>query len=204
MDTPHLSLQIAVSLFKKGDASNALTIAKAELQRAPDNGKLWELCGMAHHSLGDTVASLHAFETATMLVPLSAPAQCVLAKCYAVSGQKELARNIFQHLLTLDGFPDNLLPVVAAGLGALGKPSLALEACRRAAASGVDDGQPLYGMAHYMERLGYPLEMITSTLRRAIDFEPGCFQYRYALATACRLPSCFSLSCFPVFGQVSF
>jgi hypothetical protein len=90
------------------------------------------------------------------------PHQCVLAQCYAAVGHRELAGQMYRFVFSLPSLPDRLLPVVAEGLGQVGEFTLALEACRRAAACELDNGQPWYGMAHYMDWLGYPLGMIVS------------------------------------------
>lgn len=184
METAESSLKIAVALFREQQFADALSVAKAALEDDPNNGKLWELQAMALHNMGDAVGALKALETATMLVPLSASGQCVLAKCYSDNDKPDLAKQILHHLLSLDRFPNNLFPLLASGLGALGDAAGALEACRRAAEAEVDDGQPFYAMAHYMQRLHYPPEVVASTLNRAVEIEPDRFEYRYALATA--------------------
>lgn len=179
------SLATLWTLYREKRYENLLELARAELDRRPHDGRLWELCGMAHAAAGNRSKAIDALEAATMLVPLSAAAQCVLANCYASTGRGELAREMYQFLLSLDSLPGQLLPVVAAGLGRAGDAVSALEACRRAAVLETGSGQPLYGMAHYMERLGYPVELIAPVLRKAVDIEPETFQYRFALAVAC-------------------
>lgn len=179
------ALRSAVVLYKQGWYDQARDLARLTLEQVPHDGKLWELCGLCHDACGEVGEAMHALETATTLVPLSAAGQCVLAKCYVAAGHRELARQMYRFVFAREGLPGKLLPILAAGLGSVGDCEFALQACRRAAELELDSGQPLYGMAYYMERLGYPLEMIASILRRAVDIEPDAFQYRYALATVC-------------------
>ncbi len=179
------ALQSAVTLYEQGLIREALDLVRLMLEQIPDDGKLWELRGRCHDALNDLAEATWALEMATTLVPLSAVGQCVLAKCYVAAGYRELAREMYRYVYVIPRLPDKLLPILAAGLGSVGEVELALETCRRAATRELDNGQPLYGMAHYMGRLGYPLEMIANVLRQAIELEPDAFQYRYALATIC-------------------
>lgn len=141
-------LQSAVERYREGLYDEAIDLAKLALEEQPALGKAWELVGMSHHAAGNDASAIHALEVATLLVPLSAVGQCVLSKCYMSRGHRELAGDMLRHLLSLDTLPPKLLPAIAAGLGSLGDLAMALEACRRAAAAEVDEGQPLYGMAH--------------------------------------------------------
>lgn len=186
MDSNQSQLTAVLALYEAGLHQECLELACLELEKRPHDGKLWEVRGLAHDALGHRAESMKALETATTLVPLSLAGQCVLARCYAFVGHRELARNMYRHLFSLEPLPDRILAAVAAGLGSVGDSALALEACRRAAARELDSGQPFYGMAHYMVRLNYPLESVAAVLRRAIDVEPDRFQFRFALATACQ------------------
>lgn len=184
MSSAESRLDEALARFKDGALRESIRILSNALAQTPNNGKLWELRGIVLHTLGDIGNAKHAIEVAALLIPLSASSQCVLARCYAATGHNDLALDMLQQLMSLEELPDDLLPAISAGLGAVGNFHLALKACRRAATAGVDAGQPFYGMAHYMGRLDYPLEMIASVLRRAIELEPERFQYRFALAKA--------------------
>lgn len=186
METQQSNFSDVVALLKDGRYQESLELACLQLQRSPDNGKLWEIRGLAHDALGHGASAIDALENATLLVPLSAAGQCVLAKCYESAGKRALARDMYHYLLSLESLPDSLWGVIAAGLGRVGDAALALEACRRAAARELDSGQPFFGMAHYMARLNYPLETIAAVLRKAVDIEPDRFPYRFALATVCR------------------
>ncbi|GIW98615.1 MAG: hypothetical protein KatS3mg111_1948 [Pirellulaceae bacterium] len=185
MDDRDSTLKTVATLYEQGYYEQARDLAHSTLQQHPDDGKLWELCGLCHDALNDVAAATRALEKATLLVPLSAAGQCVLARCYAVTGHRDLARQMYRHVFSMADLPSRLLPMLAAGLGSAGDCELALQACRQAAALQLDSGQPFYGMAHYMGRLGYPLEMIANVLRRAVAIEPDVFQYRFALAVAC-------------------
>lgn len=173
------------ALFREKQFNAMIELARPELERSPYDGKLWELCGMAFDAVGNSAKAIDALEAASLLVPLTPAGQCVLAKNYASIGQRNLARDMYRFLLSIESLPSELLPVVAAGLGSVGDVARALEACRRAAAHDLHDGQPLYGMAHYMERLEYPTEVVASVLRKAVEIEPEKFRYRFALAMAC-------------------
>jgi tetratricopeptide (TPR) repeat protein len=177
--------QVAAALYQEGFYVETLELVEPELADDPDNGRLWELRGMAEYALGNSRGAVFALETATTLVPLSRSAQCVLAKGYLSIGKKELAADIYRFLFSLFGLRADLLPHLAAGLGSVGELAMALEACRRASTLDPASAPPLMGMAYYMELLKYPPSLIANVLRKAVSLEPDSFRYRFALATAC-------------------
>jgi hypothetical protein len=97
-------------------------------------------------------------------------------------GQRELARQLYQHLAELSKVPTHLLSQIASGLGRLGEIHQALQVCRKAALRQPECDAPLFAMAYYMGRLRYPLEIILPVLDRAISLAPDCILYRVSKA----------------------
>ena len=179
-----------IALYRERRYELAHQYVMRNLADAPNDGKQWELCGLIRNALKDRDGAIDALEHAVVLVPLSAAGQCTLAHCYTTAGHKQLAREMFEFLMSKTSLPTRLLPLIAVGCGRIGELELALEACRRAADANVDGADPIYGMAHYMERLDYPPEVIMSLLHKAIELEPGRIRFRIALAkTLCRIGS---------------
>lgn len=74
-------------------------------------------------------------------------------------------------------------PSLAMGLGRLREFHLALDVCKQGAAKNPNCHHARYGVAYYMSKLGYPLELTYSVLRRVVEMVPGIFVYRMAAST---------------------
>jgi tetratricopeptide (TPR) repeat protein len=182
MATDSDALHRAKTLFDHGMLREALRVAQAGLDKQPNDGRLWDLVGLIQHARGEFNTACRAIETASLLVPLTPPVQCVLAETYLQSEQGELARLIYEHLAKLSDLPVYLLSKIASGLGRVGEIHLALQVCRRAAGRQPECDAPLFAMAYYMGRLRYPLEVILPVLDRAISLAPDCVLYRVSKA----------------------
>ena len=149
----------------------------------PDDGWGWVLLGLVRHRQGDLVQASHALETASLLIPLDAPTQAVLAECFMRTGYPDLARLVYLALATENRTPDVLLPAVAAGLGLLGEYGSALQVCldltRRC--PGLPEGH--FGVAFYLRKLGRPPEAVLPVVARAHELSPATPLYRVSLAT---------------------
>ena len=174
-------MESAISLYRDGQYDAADELVSHLLQTNPDDGKLQELHGIIRNAQGNLEGAIASLEYASLFIPLSLAGQCVLAQCYLAVGQRKLANEIFRFLISRPRLTPSLLPLIAAGFTGLGNHQLALEACRRAAESGIDNGEPWFGIAHHMERLDYPLEMLTTELQKAIELEPRRIRYRIKL-----------------------
>lgn len=171
------------SLHNQGQFEAAARIAAAALRERPNDAQLWELLGIACHAMRDFAAATRALETATMLAPLSLPAQVALAGCYLVSGHGDVARSMYQHLAAVrDRLSVQLLPMVASGLSRLNELHLALEVARVWARREPDDESAVYAVVHYMRLVEYPPELILPVAHHAFRLAPHRIRNRVALA----------------------
>ncbi|MFI4875469.1 MAG: hypothetical protein ACIALR_09035, partial [Blastopirellula sp. JB062] len=72
--------------------------------------------GQIHFDLGDLAAAARALETAAILIPLSAAAQCRLAECYLRTQRPGLATCIYQHLAEIKNLEEASAVDVVRGL----------------------------------------------------------------------------------------
>lgn len=159
-------------------------LARAGLASTPDEGRLWQVHGLARWMLQDYPAAQAAFEQATTLRPLYPLARCALADLYARDGRCDPARAIYEAIADDASFPLSLLPMVASGLGRLGENRTALKVCRRIASNNPQHHAALFGIAFYLRRLGYPVESCLGRLQQAFRLCPDMIAYRLDLATA--------------------
>lgn len=183
MDTTTEVFDAAIALYNEGRYDEALGLARRTLEEYADEGRLWELCGLIHRARREPEPALHALEMASLLVPLGPVGRCVLAECYAHQGKRELARDLYQHLLASPGLPTDLLLQIAAGLDQIGDPVRALKTCRDASRQEPEAAQPYYDMGYYMGRCGYPQHLIEGVARKAIALAPERVNYRIGLAS---------------------
>jgi tetratricopeptide (TPR) repeat protein len=172
----------ARSLLMAGDYEEALEVAGSGLEHYPDDGRLWEMRGIALGCRRDVTGAMAALETASTLVPLSAPGQLSLAVCYVRTQNVESAKCIYEFLATRGDFPTELVADLAWGLDRVGEPKLALEVCRTAVQRQPGCDGALAAMAHYMTKLDYPVEEVTAVVRRAFELRPDAAVYRVDLA----------------------
>lgn len=179
-DTCHDRVKL---LHNQGQFQAAADVAAAALRDRPNDAQLWELLGIACHALKEYEAATQALETATLLAPLSLPAQVALAGCYLLSGHAEVARSMYQHLAGIrHRLSVQLLPMVATGLSRLNELHLALEVARVWAAREPDDEGAVYAVAHYMRLMQYPPELILPVAYRVFQLAPHRVRNRVALA----------------------
>lgn len=148
----------------------------------PDSGRAQELCGIALHSIGDLAAAQDRLEAALLLVPLSPSGELALASALLAAGKRDLAAGLYGHLAQRRNLPAAYLAPVASGLGKTGQLEAALDVCRRAAQVLPDHDEPLYAMACYMTRLGYPADRVMAVLQRARALAPECMIYQVGIA----------------------
>jgi tetratricopeptide (TPR) repeat protein len=172
----------ALDLHKTGQTRQAIDELQEHLEERPHAAKLWELLGVLSFAIDDTELARAAIEQASIMIPLSARGQLVLAKCYDALGYREAAGAIYRHVATLDSLDDELMEPLAAGLGRYGEYQHALAICRTAAKRMPDNPEPLKGIVHYMRRLRMPVERILPTLFRAHHLAPEDKDCRISLA----------------------
>lgn len=170
-------------LQNTGSFELAIQAAEAALEDAPHDARLWELLGIACHGLRDFMEATDALERASLLAPLSPAGQVALAGCYLVTDHHEVARTMYQHLVfQRSRVPVSLLPMVASGLSRLGEPYQALEVHRERVRREPEDDNAVYAVAHTMQILQYPAEVVRPIARRAFELAPDRLRNRVALA----------------------
>lgn len=172
----------AARLFTENRLDDAVDMVTGELDQRPDDGRLWELLGTLAYAKENFELAVTAIERASLMIPLAPRAQLVLGKCYDRAGFRESATAIYCHLATLPDLAGDLLAALAAGLGRCGECELALQVCRRAAASFPGRADPHLGIVHYMRRLRRPVKQILPSMFRAHHLEPENVEYRVRLA----------------------
>jgi|GEM_PF-766338 len=182
-----LSLEFAVcsavaTLRAQGMTASALELATLSLQDDTDQGRLWELKGLLHSDQGETDDARKSLETANSLVPLHSEGRFVLAECYALQGQVDLARDLFCLLVDWPETPTELLLRIAAHFDRMGRSDLSVQACRKASVRDAGYARPYYEMAYYMRRCQYPTHLVESMARRAVHLDPDAVSYRIGLA----------------------
>lgn len=183
MNTSADCCQRVKALHNQGQFEAAAHVAAAALGEHPNDARLWELLGIACHAMKDFEAATRALETATMLAPLSLSAQVALAGCYLVSGHDEVARSMYEYLVSVrDRLSTQLLRMVVAGLSRLHEPHLALEVARQWARREPDDESAVYAVAHQMRLVDYPPELILPVAHHAFQLAPHRVRNRVVLA----------------------
>lgn len=170
------------ALLQAGDFDEALGLAECGLRSFPDEGRLWELRGIAQGCrlcAGDALASL---ERASATVPLSVFGQIALAGSYVRCHNLRSAECIYAFLATRDDLPPRLLADLAEGFEHVGQPEWALEVCRAAVRRAPDCHPALFALAHYLSELDYPAASIVPVMQRAFELCPHEVLYRADLA----------------------
>jgi len=175
--------QDVLELYRVGQYDQALDMLRPVLTVYPDEGRLWELCGLIHRAMSDCPPCLHALETATTLVPLSFTAQCALADCYVHTDRTELASDIYSHLKKqIKRLPVDLLKNLAIGFESLGDIESALEVSREAAFLEPTSAEHRYATAYFMAQMGLPTESVVDWAQEAVRLDPDRAQYRIGLS----------------------
>jgi tetratricopeptide (TPR) repeat protein len=169
-------------MLEAGDFDEAFGLAEGGLRFYPDDGRLWEMRGIALGCRREIREAMTSLETASTLVPLTISGQMVLAACYFRTGNLESAECIYEYLATRTDIPIKLLPDLARGLDQVGKPELALQACRVAVGRVPECDSAWFAMAFFMTKLDYPVEQVVEVVRRAFDLSPTHVLYRVDLA----------------------
>jgi tetratricopeptide (TPR) repeat protein len=172
----------AFALLEAGDFDEAVGLAECGLRSYPDEGRLWELRGIAQGCRLCVREALGSLERASLLVPLSPFGQIALAGCYVQCNHLRSAGCIYAFLVTRDDLPPSLLADLAEGFDHAGQPEWALEVCRAAVRRVPDCHPALFAIAHYLSKLDHPADEIVPVLQRAFDLCPDEVLYRVDLA----------------------
>jgi tetratricopeptide (TPR) repeat protein len=171
-----------VDLFQQGRNPDVRDETARCLADYPDDGRFWQLHGIAQWHLGACAEARKALETASCLRPLAPLGQVALAATYLATGHGDVARLMYRHLAELEACPAELMPKVATGLGQLGEYADALGVCTRLVRIEPRHHAAFFGMAFYMARLGYPLASLLDPLVKAYNLAPRMLAYRLNLA----------------------
>ena len=119
----------------------------------------------------------------SVFVVLSNEAQVALASCYLASNKHELALLMYEHLAAnRSQLSAARLAQVAAGLFRLGKKQQALEVQREWVRKEPDNDDAAYMVAHYMQLLNYPPEVLLPVAYRAFQLAPNRIRNRILVA----------------------
>ncbi len=182
------ALREARRLLTDNDCPAAIEKLNQALADSPDDGRLWDLLGVALWDSGAVQDSIEALEHATILVPLSPEGQLALGLGYEVVQKRELALELLLGLAGRDHLSPAILEQLARALGRAGEFSTALHVCQRAASAMPESPAPLLGVAYYMTRLGASSEQLLPALFRAMHLDPHDTGVRILLAR--RLHDC--------------
>jgi len=169
--------------YRDGDLVTAIELASAVVKVHPNEGRTWELLGLAWRDLGKPLPAADAFERASLLVTLTPLSSLCLAECYAVLQRRRLARDLY--LLQAKQLADSvdMLLLAASGLEGIDEPQLALDVCRKAGNLDPESGQVVYDMCFYAMRSGCSASLAESLAWRAVELEPDNVHFRIGLAT---------------------
>lgn len=178
-----LSVERIRQACDEGKYREAKELLLLALSESPHDGRLRELLGMVHYTLGDFPACVSTLEEATLMVPLSPSARICLAQAYGETGRVNLALDLLKNLSRQ---PENSvvhLLKIAAALDALCQPHQAMQVCRRVTREDPQHPQAFYDMAYYSARCGCSSQVTEALARKAIALAPDVVHYRVGLAS---------------------
>jgi len=182
MSDPTLLYQTGIEALRMGQFAEAASLSEEAVTQFPEEGRLWELLGIACCRSGQTARGLEALETASLLKPLDPAARFCLAECYAAIGKPELAVFVYQQLAESDLTPLALMPRIASRLGQLNQFAEALDVCRSIVRRDDTRHEAHFGISYYLRRLGRPVEQVAEAVGRAHELAPEVSLYRIVLA----------------------
>ena len=169
--------------FESGNYLLAAQFAGYWLAKDPNAFAAWDLLGHASLKIGRLEEGIDALEHAALLKPLSDASRIELAIAYGVLGRSELSCELLM-VLVVSG---NCSPCdslrIATGLDLVGKPRLAVEACRGAGRKQPGSAEIQHQMAAYLLKSGQPVNLAETLLSSAVKLEPANLQYRISLAS---------------------
>lgn len=182
MVCPRQLICLGRTLLEQGDYEQAAKLAAAGVDAHPEDGRLWEMLGVALHRLDEHAGAVDALETATLLKPLVTGARYALAGSYDMVGRREMSVFLYRMVAEDDQTPLCLLPKVASRLGQMEEYSAALDVCRLVVLRNPEHHEAHFGQAFYLRRLGAARECVAVPLGRAHDLAPHVALYRVFLA----------------------
>lgn len=168
--------------YEAGEFANARELVDECLQTSAEDGRCLELLGLIQYTTGAYTESVASLESASLRVPLRMAARVCLAHGYGRIGRNQLSGDLLADLVDTEDLPVPLLLQVAIGLDDLGRPDLAVQACRVACQRNPNYAQTWYDMGYYIGRAGGSEVHVEGLARRAIEIEPYNTRYRVGLA----------------------
>ncbi|UUO05454.1 hypothetical protein M4951_18990 [Blastopirellula sp. J2-11] len=172
---------LAADLFRQERNRQALHVLQRHHDQWVHDGRCWQLAGQIQFRLGELAAAARMLETAAILIPLSAAAQCRLAECYLRTQRPDLAACIYAHLAEIENLDEvsavdavrGLLRVDAIGDGV----DLGLRSLRRFR----ENHRLLVLVADGLERSGLGPQAALPLLLQAERLQPKNLQYKIAV-----------------------
>lgn len=174
--------QAGLELLREGDTQAVVDLALESLTSYPNDGRLWEILGVARSWQNEHSQASAALETASLLKPLDIAARFCLAGSFAQTGRDSLAVFLFQLVGDDPETPQWLLPRVASRLGQLGAHHQALQVCRRIAQADPYHHESRFGTGYYLRRTGAAVEEAAAAIEEAHRLAPEVDLYRIVLA----------------------
>jgi tetratricopeptide (TPR) repeat protein len=170
------------ALYQEGNFQELIHTAEPILDGHDSEGHGWWLTGMARYRLGDFHSAARNLEHAGLWIPLNEDTQLALAECYLATQRPQLAGSFLSMLLeNLERVSTMSLARMAANLGRVQNFVGALRVCRLATRREPEQPEGYFGMAFYMQRLGYPVSYILPWIRRAFELAPHVSLFRVTL-----------------------
>lgn len=176
-------LSVATIACGNGEYQKAFGLLHTHLQENRDDGRAWELLGVALQVVGDFEGSVSALERASLLVPLVSNARICIAMGYGKLGRTQLSRELLTALIDDVSMTADQLTDVATGLDFVDATGMAVRACRRAIELEPESAHPYYALGYYASKCGQPAEYVVSLAHKAISLDPGCVKFRVGLAS---------------------
>lgn len=164
-----------------GQFDQAAGASERRLADDPEDGRAWEIQGLAAAWRREPQLARQSLETAMSLVPLRPAAAIALADLYHEI-DRQLAQRLYLQAVAHPRADASLKLVAASGLDRLDWPHLAVRICRQVIQQDADSAQAYFDLSYYLGRTGAPDSMVESLARRAIELAPDRCQFRIGLA----------------------
>ncbi|MEM1303282.1 MAG: tetratricopeptide repeat protein [Planctomycetota bacterium] len=152
------TVRLGEMLLARRELIEARELAERAVALDDKNPRAWALRGRAHHELGDPERGLADLHNALRLAPDEREVLSHVARIYSQRGMPRRQLTTLHRLADTyppGEAPPGLLADEGAAYLALGRPQLAVERLRMAAASGKGDARLLYRLATAEEAAGH-------------------------------------------------
>ncbi len=168
------------------DSVLADSLMKQALVETGSASRLLEISGIIAYHQGNVQESIRLIEAAMFEIGLSISGQLTLANAWLQTGDFDSTRTTVTFLVDIiERVPCSMLPDLTHLLSAIQEYELAIAVCREAYERNPDDDNAVFGAAFYMDRAGYPVELVKSMMLKAVDMKPSSQLYRANLAVVC-------------------